>query len=269
MTKTRANIGAAVLISAMVLAPGLFPGIASWFVVVICMTAFLLILGALISKRPLGVLVNQQNLMSLSRFQMVMWTLIILSAYFVIARARISAGTPDALAVKIDWQLWALMGISATSLVGSPLINSTKKQRPAADSETEKTANALVEAKNTPDSIPPADKTDPVKMKSTIKDTSQGILYANPTIADASFADLFEGDEVGNTAYVDLAKVQMFYFTVILGAAYVATLLPLFAKLRTDPSSVNELPALSEGMVALLGISHAGFLASKGVDHTK
>jgi hypothetical protein len=80
---------------------------------------------------------------------------------------------------------------------------------------------------------------------------------------------MFEGDEVGNTAYLDLAKVQMFYFTVILGVAYVATLVPSLARLRTDPASVGELPALSEGMVALLGISHAGFLASKGVDHTK
>ena len=50
---------------------------------------------------------------------------------------------------------------------------------------------------------------------------------------------------------------------------YIATLAPLIAKLRTDAVSFVEFPALHEGMIALLGISHAGFLVNKGVAHTK
>jgi hypothetical protein len=34
---------------------------------------------------------------------------------------------------------------------------------------------------------------------------------------------MFQGDEVGDTAYVDVSKVQMFYFTVIAIIAYAYT----------------------------------------------
>ncbi len=268
MTKWQANIAAVFLILTMVLAALLFPGMAGWIVVSVCMVAFLVVLGVLICKRPLGILVNERNLMSLPRFQMVIWTVIVLSAYFVIAMARVASGVPDPLSIKMDWQLWALMGISATSLVGAPLINSTKKQKDASGQETEKAAEALVKTGNIPDSLA-AGKKDAAAVETSMKKTNQGMLYANPTVGDASFADMFEGDEVGNTAYMDLSKVQMFYFTIIIAIAYIATLAPLIAKLKTDATSIIEFPALHEGIIALLGISHAGFLATKGVNHTK
>jgi hypothetical protein len=268
MTKSQAIIAPVVLILAMVLAALLFPGIPAWIIANLCMIAFLLILGELVCKRPLGLLVNERNLMSLSRFQMVLWTLIILSAYFVIAMGRISKGTPDPLAVQIDWRLWTLMGISATSLVGSSLINSTKKEKTTADSETNKTADALVKTNNTPDSLG-TDKDNAAAVKAKLVETSQGTLYSNPTIADASFADMFEGDEIGNTAYIDLSKVQMFFFTLILAISYVAALAPLIAKLKTDAATIAGFPSLNDGTIALLGISHASFLVTKGVNHTK
>src|SRR5271157_3923684 len=56
-----------------------------WFVVALSMVVYLLFLGRWISGRPLGVLVNERNLMSLSRFQMLLWTVLLLSAFFAIA----------------------------------------------------------------------------------------------------------------------------------------------------------------------------------------
>jgi hypothetical protein len=254
MNKSTANLTAAVLTVAMVFVSLMFPGHVSWVVVALCMTAFLVVLGVLISKRPLGMLVNDRNLMSLSRFQMIVWTVILLSAYFVIVMARIAGKVPDALAVKMDWQLWALMGISSTSLVGSPLINSMKKEKTVAASETTKAAEALVKAQNTPDSLD-AQKADVTAVETKITATRQGTLYSNPTIADASFADMFE--------------VQMFFFTIIAAIAYIAALFPLLTTLKSDPASVIAFPPLHESLIALLGISHTSFLVSKGVSHTK
>jgi len=76
---------------------------------------------------------------------------------------------------------------------------------------------------------------------------------------------MFQGDEIGNTMNVDLAKLQMFFFTVIAALAY---LILVFRNLRTPDQDLGSLPVLSDGVVYALGISHAGYLASKGVDHT-
>jgi hypothetical protein len=82
---------------------------------------------------------------------------------------------------------------------------------------------------------------------------------------------MFEGDEVGNTAHVDLGKVQMFYFTLVVAIAYVAALWKVISD--SDGTLLYganfSFPAFSQGMVGLLGISNASYLAYKGVDHTK
>ena len=156
-------------------------------------------------------------------------------------------GDLDPLNVTIDPHLLILMGISATSFVASPLILGTKKtQTPDSDVAVK---TALV----TGDS--PAE----------VEDNRQGTLYANTKISDARITDMFQGDEIGNTMNVDLAKLQMFFFTVIAALAY---LILVFRNLRTPDQDLGSLPVLSDGVVYALGISHAGYLASKGVDHT-
>ena len=56
----------------------------------------------------------------------------------------------------------------------------------------------------------------------------------------------------------------MFYFTLILVFAHGVQLGSLFL----DSSGIIEkLPVLSAGMLALLAISHAGYLTNKAVPH--
>jgi len=58
----------------------------------------------------------------------------------------------------------------------------------------------------------------------------------------------------------------MFLFTIIAGLSYAVL---LWKQMRSVPAAqLNALPDVTDGLVALLGISHAGYLASKGVDHT-
>ena len=212
------------------------------------MLLVMIILGVTITRTPLGILINERNLMSLSRFQMACWTIAVLGAYFTFAIARIKAQVPDPLSIQIDWHLWTLMGISITSLVGTPLILSTKMGKEPDDAALEK-ASRLVE-----------------ESKKLIQANREGTLYANTNIKDARFSDMFQGDEINNTAQIDLAKVQMFYFSVI---AIVSFLVFVFRVISTANANLAELPLLPDGLIALVGISNAGYLTSKSIDHTK
>src|SRR6266496_4506402 len=223
----------------------------AWLLVAASMLLFLLFLGRWISGRALGIFVNERNLMSLSRFQMVCWTVLLLSAFFVIAveRLHVLKSNPAALPLNIvmDWRIWALMGISATSLVGSPLLLNSKGTQVPDEKTIDKAAKALNE---------PA---------AAIQNNSQGKLYSNPANTDAAITDMFQGDEVGDTAYVDVSKVQMFYFTVIAIMAYAYAL--YWAMSNVYAQERFTMPSPSDALVALLGISHAAYLTSKATQH--
>jgi len=225
---------------------------AGWGVVAISMLAYLLFLGRWISGRALGVLVNERNLMSLSRFQMVAWTVLLLSSFFAVALKRLHAlnANPAAapLNIAMNWRLWALMGISATSLVGTPILLSPKTAQSADPKVVDRAAKALNE---------PAED---------IQANSQGKLYSNANVSDAALSDMFQGDEVGDTAYVDLSKVQMFYFTVIGIIAYGYAL--YIAMGNIYPQEGFSMPTPPDALVALLGISHAAYLTSKTAQHS-
>jgi hypothetical protein len=253
--------GSAVVIAVIVLAiyyVGIwaqFAANSSWLWTLGLLIVLCIYLGWLISGRPLGILVSDRNLMSLSRFQMIAWSVVILSGFLTIAFRRIAARVASPLDIGMDSHLWALMGISTTSLVGTPLILQNKRDKPT---DPDAVVKAAVTLKENPQEV---------------EDNRQGNLYANNSIKDARVTDLFEGDEVGNTAYVDMAKVQMFLFTIIIIVAFCYQLYDGFSRLGTslDPKMVAEvavMPVLSQGLITLLGISHVGYLGSKTADHT-
>jgi hypothetical protein len=209
-----------------------------WVVALVGLTGFVIILGIRFKKRFLGMLIDERNKMSLSRFQLVLWTIIILSAYSTAVLWNVLAtDANDPLAVQWPEELWWLLGISTASLVGSPLILNTKK--PNTPNEAELQRN------NIPAHV--------------------GQVALNLSPEDASFSDMFKGDETGNDPYLDLSKVQLFFFTIIIVIAYVSV---LSGELRNTTGVIEQFPALSESAVILLGISHAGYLTYKGVSHS-
>jgi hypothetical protein len=217
-----------------------------WIVDFLLLAAFCLFLGLSIIGRPLGVLINDRNLMSLSRLQTLAWSLVILSAYALAAIQRVVHNVPDPLALNIDSNLWAVMGISLASLVGTPLILNPKKDK-------QPTNESISAAKKLLDD-PEVDK------------NRQGTLYCNPDPSDAHLTDMFEGDEVGNTAYVDIAKLQMFIITLMVIGSYCSDLWHYFA--NSGFPATAQFPGLTSTQLALIGISHAGYLSSKTVSHT-
>jgi len=218
----------------------------SYLLVLGAFAVFCVFLGRWINGRPMGIFIGDRNLMSLSRMQMVLWTILILSAFLTMCLRRIRDGSPNPLDIGLDQHLWALMGISTASLIGTPLLLGNKSQKTASEDAVKKAAGQLKENHE------------------EIRQNSAGTLYVNKSADDASFADIFQGDEIGNTAFIDVAKVQMFFFTFISLLVYGTALYHMF-----KGNDYSQMPVLSNGLIVLLGISHAGYLTSKTADHTQ
>jgi hypothetical protein len=221
----------------------------SWLGTLILLIVFTTIAGHGITGLWRGLLIDERNKVSLSRLQMILWTIVVLSGFLTAALANIAAGQASPLSIAIPAELWLLMGISTTSLVGSPLIKSTKTAKKPNEAERTSTFNLM--AKEGVD---------------TKKLASKGQIVVNTALEKARWSDLFKGEESGNAAQLDLSKVQMFFFTLILVIAYGAAIGTAFT--GTAPK-FDSFPALHSGMVALLGISHGGYLVHKAVPHSQ
>lgn len=209
--------------------------LAGYIVALLVMFILLIRIGRAVRQDWRGVLIDSRNKISLSRFQLVLWTWILLTAFLVIAIARIIANVPDPLLVIWDEKLWALLGISTTSLVASIGIKDVKQGKEPAPA-------ALAALHN-----------------------RAGLLMTNPNTTDARFSDMFRGEEPADYNVVDVGKVQMFFFTIIAGLAYVITLFRVMSA-ATTPAEIGAMPALDAGLIFIIGISHAGYLGDKWVD---
>lgn len=104
----------------------------AWLLLAWLLTIFLVIgCFAVIGQLPprsdwRGVLIDQRNKISLSRLQLVAWSVLVLAA--VISEGIINAGWGRAspLALSIPKELWILLGISTASFVAAPLVLGTK-----------------------------------------------------------------------------------------------------------------------------------------------
>ncbi len=270
--KQSLGLGAIII---FILVLGLVPSPAyrlrAWLAIMILLFLFVLIVGHGITGLCRGVLVDERNKISLSRLQMILWSILVLSGFITIALGNIQCKDGNPLNIAIPTELWILMGISTASLVGSPLILSNKKTKTPDDKEMTKTFNLMgVEYHKITNKIledikaaPPQQA--PAALANTVTNVGQVVFNLNPK--DISWADLFRGEETGNAAQVDLAKVQMFFFTVLVVLGYGVA---MGAKMFTgSPLGIHEFPPLHQSLVTLLGISHAGYLANKAVPHSE
>jgi len=217
-----------------------------WILEMLLLLVFALIAGKATTGVWRAVLIDENNKISLSRFQMFIWTILLLSGYVTAVLLNIRGQRSDPLTIALAPTLWGLMGISTASLVGSPLIKNTKKDQPTNQRAKAETVRQLQEQ----------------GVNSNIK--AEGQILGNEDPRDASWTELFKGAEVGNAAQLDLGKIQMFYFTLIIWVAYATSLASIF----NPAAQITAFPNVSEGMVALLAISHAGYLTNLAVPHT-
>lgn len=219
-----------------------------WWGTMVLLGLFIIVAGHGITGYWLGALIDSRSKMSLSRFQMILWTILIISAYLVSVVINVYRHKAEPTDILIPQMLWLLMGISTTSLVGSPLLKNEKKKDGAGGGSPPDTSRSMeLLAKQGVD---------------TNRVDVEGSLVVNLSPDDAGWADLFRGEDVGNVGHLDMGKIQMFYFTLIIVFAYGSALAEMFESMK---SGITQFPALSSGTVALLGISHAGYLANKAV----
>lgn len=228
----------------------------AWLLTLGALTLFAMLTGHGITGRFwFGWLINEQYRMSLSRLQMFLWTVVVLSAFLTAALANIRVGHSDtAVAIAIPEEVWLAMGISTASLVGSPLILGGKKEKKTNKEEAEKTAIRLGLL---------AEDASPEDKEEVTKKHSSGQLDRNKKPEDARLYDLVRGEEVGNAAVLDLTRLQNLFFTLILTGSYAVSLGSI---LVSASGMISKFPEIGASSLALLGISHAGYLASKAVD---
>ena len=260
------------------------------------MLAALVGVGLAVNGRVFGAAIDARNRVSLSKLQMLMWTVLavasltaLLSAWLhapgVItpmdppaaiaslaksppaatnaptARATSSTttattgtvtatgGTPQTQNAGqtskpplIPPELLLAMGIAVTSFVATPLLLSLK----SAETPTDQAVNTLQSARVT-------------------DLANQGKVDARTDPAEAGFADIFHGDEVGNANSVDVSKVQQIFITLLLLGLYVGA---VFQALAQQHGLIAGLPAMNDDFVKLMAISHATYLGYKAAPKT-
>ena len=197
--------------------------LAAWLITLVAMVLMLRAIGIALNGRPAGIIIDNRNRISLSKAQMIGWTMLILSALVTLAATKLGLFAKAPASLDISNSLLALMGISATSLVAAPALLSIK---PAA-------------------------------------------IDSRPAASHACWTDLIQGDDEANKDAVDISKVQQLLITLLVMGLY-ATLIGnmLSHGIGVDAAGRIGLPVLSDDLVWLIGISHAGYLAYKAAPHS-
>lgn len=220
----------------------------AWAGILALLILFCAAVGVAINGRAAGLLIDERNRVSLSRFQVSAWTTLVLSALLTAALARVRAGAADPLAITIPGDLLVAMGISAASFVSSPMLLSLKAGGAASLDLATRTATQLGDH---PTDLAPV-----------------GQLYGRCDPARARWLDMLRGEETCNAAATDPSKVQQFLMTVMVLGLYGAGLWSFFASAPAAGAGVVQaLPDFSPNMLWLIGLSHAGYLAYKAAPH--
>jgi hypothetical protein len=210
------------------------------------LAAFAALVGWAITGLPMGALVDpKKGRMSLSRLQMLCWTILILAAYLNAFIVNIAAGRADPVAVAIPGELLVAMGISITGLAGAQLVLGYKQNEHGT-------------------AVPTANGTTLVLRDDGTDASGASVRSAIARTDRPSWRDIFMGDTAERVNSLDLGKVQLFYITVVLILGYGIFVANSFVGVKTGTAGgIGSLPALDEAFVALLALSHGGYLTTK------
>jgi len=86
------------------------PRLWTWLSILGLLGLFTIIVGHGVTGLWLGVLIDNRNKVSLSRLQMLVWTVVILSGYLTAVLVNLDVGYTMPLAVTLPLELWVLMG---------------------------------------------------------------------------------------------------------------------------------------------------------------
>jgi hypothetical protein len=208
-------------------------------------------IGVTLNRRVAGLIIDNRNRMSLSKLQMLAWTVVVVSALTVSAAYNLRNGFPaggNPLQIGIPSELLFAMGIAAASFVATPTVLALKAQE-------------------TPTAADVSDAQAAVKAGATLQ--AVGKVHGRSDPAAAEWADLFRGDEVGTADTPDLSKIQQFAITLLLLGIYSGQVIQHFLWLSPKVTTgITTLPLLGSQFIVLMGISHASYLVYKAAPHS-
>jgi hypothetical protein len=227
----------------------------TWLLTLGLFAAMLVTAGYAVCRRWDGIFIDRDNRISLSRFQLITWTVLIVSAIFTAGLTNMTGHDAAPLFIQVPKEIWALLGLGAFTSVAAPAIDEAQKQAKFRSPETAKKAgtNAMAATAG------PAAVAQLVKADQGFKGEGRfvGRVFIKESPADARWIDLVTGDNEG-AAPVDVSKLQKLVFTLVLLITYGGA---IWATMASGP--FKAFPLVEIGFVALLGISHATYLADK------
>lgn len=210
-----------------------------WALVLLILVCLCALSGLLVHGRVDGILIDERNRLSLSRVQWVAWFVVLVSAYFVGTVLNVKGGYGSPFPV-MQAELFGLIGLSSGSAVLSTLI---------------------VDSKRTGTTLPDTPAEPPLAGQPG-KAGNVGKVDVRAVPAEASWKDVYCGEEVSNRAVVDVSRLQQVVTTLLLLCVYVGF---LWRDLDTAAFTGHfaQMPAVDGNFLGLLGISHAGYLLYK------
>lgn len=223
----------------------------AWIAALIAFLGLLALAGARLRGHWSGLLIDRRNRYSLSRLQIVAWTVLAVPSLWIALcnNALRSADVAAIPVLQLEWTLVALMGISLGSMVAAPVALSVKTGAAAMPADMEKGQALAAERQNV----------------DAASISAEGKLLIKETPDDARLSDLLLGEEVGNAGAIDIARLQMLAITVVVWLVYCVTLL---RDMLSDTPLVPKFPTFDDTLLALLLVSHAGYLTGKVVPNT-
>ena len=112
--------------------------VGAWLITLLLLIGCFAVIGMIPTGQPpvrdwRGVLIDQRNRISLSRFQLVLWTLLVVSAIITEGTFNALWSIDDPLGLAIPKELWILVGLSSATAVAAPVVLGTKNPDGAAD----------------------------------------------------------------------------------------------------------------------------------------
>jgi hypothetical protein len=230
-----------------------------FMIAVIGIGGLIIALGLGTKDRVAGVWIDTRNRVSLARVQVTLWTVVALSAYFILAMFNVGfaeiLASPQLIAdysayPTIPSSIAAALGIATGSTMLSPLILGTKDDQSAPVFEEQDLKN-----RGTP----------------FFGNATSGLnKRSSPKLA--SIADIFMGEEEANADTVDVSRLQnvVITITLVLGFFYFLleemSTIKMAAMLSASNAIFDSLPPLGATFASLLAVSHATYLVAKAYD---
>jgi hypothetical protein len=223
-----------------------------------------------------GALVDKRNRVSLSRVQMLCWTIVLLGGYVVIATFNIAllgsdirdlslsagAGNEAAQATLADFvgffpnldpALWAVLGltVAVSPFISQKILNQKPREGEPAGVDTQR-----------------------VQSRSLVQG---GPLDTRDSPADSRWSDLITGEEEANAHQVNVSRLQYLVITFLLLGSYLILLLRYLGSLDGTQILIAShdhvpvfpsMPPVDGTFLGLLVLSHGSYLAFKTLPAT-